>query len=498
MQINFHTNAKQQGSLVLFINSERTMGKQLTNLDKDGFITKSINNTPSFEGKEGQIIHILSPQCCTASSLFVVCIGKSKEINALSLQRIGATVTDMLNQRKITSAEIVADDLAEIITLTLDETICNLLLGMRLKNYAFNHHYKKRFAEHKLYLDQVDIISQPQERLDELLIETNALADGTLLTRDLVAEPANILSPENFMKRAQELSALGINVTVINQQQMKELGMNALLGVSQGSASQAYTVVMEWKPDTAPADKTLALVGKGVCFDTGGINLKPTAGIADMKYDKAGAATVVGAMHAIASRKASAHVVGIIGLVENMPSGSAQRPSDVVVTMAGHTVEVGNTDAEGRLVLADIMHYVQEKYKITHMIDIATLTGAIVVALGESYAGLFSNNKEMSDHLYEIGEETGDLLWKMPMNKNYDRQIDSKIADISNDGGGRGAGSCTAAHFLQNFVKTDCKWAHLDIAGMAWNKNGTPLAPCGATGFGVKIFNHFVKKHFET
>jgi leucyl aminopeptidase len=172
--------------------------------------------------------------------------------------------------------------------------------------------------------------------------------------------------------------------------------------------------------------------------------------------------------------------------------------SDVVVTMAGHTVEVGNTDAEGRLVLADIMHYVQEKYKITHMIDIATLTGAIVVALGESYAGLFSNNKEMSDHLYEIGEETGDLLWKMPMNKNYDRQIDSKIADISNDGGGRGAGSCTAAHFLQNFVKTDCKWAHLDIAGMAWNKNGTPLAPCGATGFGVKIFNHFVKKHFET
>jgi len=497
VHIEFLKHSPIKGACILFIESASNMGPFLRSLDKDGYITKSIKHSPAFEGKEGQTIHILSPQCCSAERLFIISLGNKEEIDKLSMQRIGAKITDLLNQNKISTADIIAEDLGDIISLDKAEAIANLLFGARIKNYAFNNHFEKKKDQHALYLKSLSITCADSDAIINAGKELTAAAEGIILTRNLVSEPANILHPEEFMQRCKALTELGVKLTVLDKAKMASLGMNALLGVAQGSAMQPYTVIMEWKPNNLRTDKTLALVGKGVCFDSGGINIKPTAGMGDMKYDKAGAATVVGAMHTIATRKANAHVIGIIGLVENMPSGTAQRPSDIITTMSGQTVEVGNTDAEGRLVLADIMHYVQKNYKITHMIDIATLTGAVVVALGETYAGAFSNTKNLAEQLCTIGEETGDLLWHMPLHKNYDKQIDSIVADISNDGGGRGAGSCTAAHFLQRFVLDGCIWAHLDIAGMAWNKNGTALSPAGATGFGVKVFDRFVKKHIE-
>lgn len=498
MQINFHKNPYAGKPSISFIQGTKLLGGSLMSLKDSVYIRKTIDASKTFKGKEGDILHIPSPRCCDAERLFIVSLGSSDEIDELSIQKIGAKIADVLNAYQIEDAEIHVNDLGELTKLPFGVAVANLLFGIKVKNYAFNRHFKEKANEHKIYLKSLDLISSRQGIIENAYKDKLSLAEGIVLTRDLVSEPANILTPEKFMNKCHELRALGVKVTVLDESKMNKLGMHALLGVAQGSAAKPYTVIMEWKP-RKHNNKCLALVGKGVCFDSGGINIKPSAGMGDMKYDKAGAATVVGAMHAIASREAKAHVIGIVGLVENMPSGTAQRPSDVVVTMSGQTVEIGNTDAEGRLVLADIMHYVQTKYSVSHMIDVATLTGAIVVALGETYAGLFSNTKELPSELMKVGEDTGELLWHMPMHKNYDKQIDSNIADISNDGSaiGRGAGASTAAHFLNRFVKPECVWAHLDIAGMAWSKSGTALAPKGATGFGVKIFDEFVRRNIE-
>jgi leucyl aminopeptidase len=498
MQINFHKNPHSGPTSISFIQGKKVLSGSLLSLNANEYIRKTIEASKLFQGKEGDVLHIPSPKCCNSERLFIFSLGNEDEIDELSIQRVGAKIADVLNAHQIEDAEIHVNDLAETVRLPFAVSVSNLLFGLKVKNYNFNRHFKDKADKHKIYLKSLSLISSRKNIIEDAYKDKLSLAEGILLTRDLVSEPANILTPEKFMERCYQLRELGVKVTVLDQSKMLKLGMGALLGVAQGSAAKPYAVVMEWKP-RKHNNKCLALVGKGVCFDSGGINIKPSAGMGDMKYDKAGAATVVGAMHAIASREANAHVIGVVGLVENMPSGTAQRPSDVVVTMSGQTVEVGNTDAEGRLVLADIMHYVQTKYNITHMIDIATLTGAIVVALGETYAGLFSNAKTLSDELVQIGENTGDLLWPMPMHKNYDKQIDSNIADISNDGSaiGRGAGASTAAHFLKRFVKEGCLWAHLDIAGMAWSKTGTALSPKGATGFGVKLFDGFVRQYIE-
>jgi len=322
--------------------------------------------------------------------------------------------------------------------------------------------------------------------------------DAVFLTRDLVSEPANVIYPESLAAQAEALTDLGLAVEVLDEQRMQKLGMNALLGVAQGSARPPRLVVMEWHGADGGGKlrSPLAFVGKGVTFDTAGISIKPAAGMGDMKWDMAGSAVVIGLMRLLAARKAKVDAVGVVGLVENMPSGTAQRPGDIVTSMSGQTIEVLNTDAEGRLVLADALWYCQDRYKPRLMIDLATLTGAVIVALGHHRAGLFSNNDELASRLIEAGNAVGEEVWRLPLDERYDRDIDSDAADVKNIGSGRDAGSILGAQFIQRFV-ADVPWAHLDIAGMAWSSKDTATVPKGATAFGVRLLNQFVARYYE-
>lgn len=324
-----------------------------------------------------------------------------------------------------------------------------------------------------------------------------AVADGVALTKELVTEPANIIYPESFVERCKHLADLGVEITILDDKQMAELGMGALLGVAQGSRRPARLLAMKWDGTGGAQERPIAFVGKGVTFDTGGISIKPAAGMEDMKWDMGGAGAVAGVMKALAGRKAKAHVVGICGLVENMPDGNAQRPGDIVTSMSGQTIEVLNTDAEGRLVLCDALHWTQETYNPEYIVDLATLTGAIIVSLGSEYAGMFTNDDGLADKLTAAGKASGDPLWRFPLSKAYDKMIDSPLADMKNIGG-KGAGSITAAQFLQRFIKDGVKWAHLDIAGTVWADKPGAVWDKGATGFGVRLLDRFVADNFES
>ena len=323
-----------------------------------------------------------------------------------------------------------------------------------------------------------------------------SLIQGIGLTKDLVSEPGNILHPDEYAKRISQLKKIGLKVNVYDQKKLKKLGMNALLGVGQGSIRGSYLVTIEWN-GLKSNKKPLAFVGKGVCFDTGGISLKPAKFMEDMTYDMAGSAVVVGLMKNLALRKAKINAVGVVGLVENMPGGNAQRPGDIVKSYSGKTIEVLNTDAEGRLVLADALTYTEKKFKPQFIIDLATLTGAIIVSLGSEFAGLFSNNDKLSKQIYESGIKVGEKVWRMPLHKNYDKLMNSKNADMQNINYIGGAGSTTAAQFLQRFILDKTPWAHLDIAGMAFSKYGGALNSGGATGFGVRLLNQLIEDNYE-
>ena len=322
-----------------------------------------------------------------------------------------------------------------------------------------------------------------------------AIADGVILTRDLVSEPANVINPKTLAQEARKLSKLGVKVEVLGQARLKQLGMGALLGVAQGSANEPQVVVMHWNGAAAAKTQPVAFVGKGVTFDSGGISIKPSGGMEDMKWDMGGSGVVIGLMKALAARKAKVNAVGVVGLVENMPSGTAQRPGDIVTSMSGQTIEVINTDAEGRLVLADVLWYTQKRFKPKVMIDLATLTGAVIIALGDLHAGLFSNSDELCDRLGKAGLAVGERIWRLPLASEYDKLIDCDAADMKNVGS-RGAGSITAAQFLQRFV-AGVPWAHLDIAAVTWSKKNKPTVPKGGTGFGVRLLDRFVADYYE-
>ena len=323
-----------------------------------------------------------------------------------------------------------------------------------------------------------------------------ALEEGIFFARDLVSEPGNILHPDEYAKRLKSLKKNGLKINIFNDKKLKKLGMNALLGVGQGSVRGSYLVTIEWK-GLKNNSKPLAFVGKGVCFDTGGYSLKPAKFMEDMTYDMAGSAAVVGLMKSLALRKAKINAVGVVGLVENMVSGNAQRPGDIVKSFSGKTIEILNTDAEGRLVLADAITYTEKKFNPRFMIDLATLTGAIIVSLGSEYAGLFSNNDKLSKELINSGNKVQEKLWRMPLNKNFDKLINSKNADMQNINYVGGAGSTTAAQFLQRFILKNTPWAHLDIAGMAFSKYGGALNSGGATGYGVRLLNQLIEDYYE-
>ena len=376
------------------------------------------------------------------------------------------------------------------------ETAARVAYGVKLAAYRFDKYRTTEKAEKKPSVNLVRIAALDPAKAQKAFASLEAVADGVLFARDLVSEPANILHPEEFAARVKALETLGLEVEILGEAEMTKLGMGSLLGVGQGSRRESQLVIIRWNGAADKAAQPIAFVGKGVCFDTGGISIKPADGMEDMKWDMGGAAAVTGVMHALAGRKAKVNAVGILGLVENMPDGNAQRPGDVVTSMSGQTIEVINTDAEGRLVLADALWYCQDRFKPKFMIDLATLTGAIIISLGHDYGGLFSNNDGLSEKLLSAGVAERETLWRLPLPVAYEKQIESPIADMKNIGG-RPAGSITAALFLQKYVN-GVPWAHLDIASTAWKKPSTdPTIPDGAAGFGVRLLNRLVADAYE-
>ncbi len=444
-----------------------------------------------FKGKSGSSLDLVAPADLKVARLVVLGCGKPADMKRKDFVKLGGAAMGKLPS-SAANATILAELPGKAMTA---EQAADLGLGIRLRGYRFDRYKtKQKEGEEKPAAVKIDIGVADVARTRSAWQPKNALADAVLLARDLINEPANVLYPAEFARRASTLKRLGVAVDVLDVPAMKKLGMNALVGVGQGSAHESRTVIMRWnggKKDAAP----VAFIGKGVCFDTGGISIKSAANMEDMKGDMAGAACVVGVMQALAARKAKVNAIGAIGVVENMPDGNAQRPGDIVKTMSGQTIEIINTDAEGRLVLADVLHYVNTKYKPKFMIDLATLTGAIMVALGQDYAGLFANDDKLSDRLVKAGQATGERVWRMPLGPEYDKMIDSKFADMKNTGG-RWGGSITAAQLLQRFVgKTP--WAHLDIAGTALGSPQTETNKSWSAGWGVQLLDRLVEDYYE-
>jgi leucyl aminopeptidase len=419
-------------------------------------------------------------------SIFLASI--KKNIQTSDIENLGAKFHDHINYNKDQDYFVNSDN----IKCKIQNFIGYFLLGLKLKSYEFKFYKSKE----KVKTISINVIGKKNKLSIVQQLKFEALERGTFTARDLVSEPGNVLHPDEYARRLATLKKYGLKVNILDKKKLKKLGMNALLGVGQGSAKGSYLVTIEWK-GLKDNSKPLAFVGKGVCFDTGGISLKPAKFMEDMTYDMAGSAVVVGLMKNLALRKAKINAVGVVGLVENMPGGNAQRPGDIVKSYSGKTIEILNTDAEGRLVLADALTYTEEKYKPKIIVDLATLTGAIIVSLGSEYAGLFSNDDKLSNQLINAGEKVNEKVWRMPLNKNFDKLIDSKKADMQNINYVGGAGSTTAAQFLQRFIINKTPWAHLDIAGMAFSKYGGALNPGGATGSGVRLLNKLIEDNYE-
>ncbi len=423
-----------------------------------------------------------------SSKKVIVLVSIKKNLKNFQIENLGAELYGRINYGKNKDYSIDADS----INSKYNNFIGYLLHGLKLKSYEFNKYKTKKETR----LITLNVFGNKNKLSIKNQLNFKAVEEGTFYARDLVSEPGNILHPDEYAKRLKSLKKNGLKVNIYDDKKLKKLGMNALLGVGQGSIRGSYLVTIEWngkKNNTKP----LAFIGKGVCFDTGGYSLKPAKFMEDMTYDMAGSATVVGLMKNLALRKAKVNVVGVVGLVENMVSGNAQRPGDIVKSYSGKTIEILNTDAEGRLVLADALTFTEKKFKPKLMVDLATLTGAIIVSLGSEYAGLFSNDDKLSKQLLEAGDEVNEKLWRMPLHKNFDKLINSKNADMQNINYVGGAGSTTAAQFLQRFILNKTPWAHLDIAGMAFSKYGGALNSGGATGYGVRLLNKLIEDNYE-
>ncbi len=417
----------------------------------------------------------------------IILISLKKNINSSEVENLGAKFFDTFKNSK-TINYILSTDLLPI---KLKNAVGHFLHGIKLKSYIFEK-YKTKKSKKNITI----FVKGKNKPSSSDQIKFKAIEEGSFYTRDLVSEPGNVLHPDEYTKRIASLKKHGLKITIYDEKKLKKLGMNTLLGVGQGSIRGSYLVTIEWN-GLKNNSKPLAFVGKGVCFDTGGISLKPAKFMEDMTYDMAGSAVVVGLMKTLAVRKAKINAVGVVGLVENMPGGNALRPGDILKSYSGKTVEVLNTDAEGRLVLADALTYTEKKFKPKFIVDLATLTGAIIVSLGSEYAGLFSNDDKLSKQLIDTGEKVEEKVWRMPLNKNFDKLIDSKNADMQNINYVGGAGSTTAAQFLQRFILNKTPWAHLDIAGMAFSKYGGALNSGGATGYGVRLLNKLIEENYE-
>lgn len=483
------TSVPKNGTVFILVPSSRNLGAwgEALNKQTGQAITRAMRSQ-SFKGDAGQSLTIIAPHGVRLERIILLGLGKADTVSEHDFENIGGKIAGFL--AKGGAGHVLVQGFEN--GVSTGEIAARVALGAELGAYRFDRYKTDKKDKPKAARLAISLTSSVQAK--KLYSEFSAIAEGMATARDLVNEPANILTPPEFARRARQLTKLGVKVEVLSEAQMKRLGMGALLGVGQGSVHPSQLVVMQWQ-GAAKTKQPIAFIGKGVCFDTGGISIKPSAGMEDMKGDMGGAAAVTGLMASLARRKAKANVIGVLGLVENMPSGTAQRPGDIVTSMSGQTIEVLNTDAEGRLVLADALWYTQNRFKPKFMIDLATLTGAIMIALGQDYAGMFSNNDDLCQKLDTIGKREHERVWRMPMNDNFNKMINTPNADMKNIGG-RYAGSSTAAQFLQRFVN-NVPWVHLDIAGTAMGSPKTPTSKGWASGYGVKLLDRLVRAYYE-
>ena len=482
IKINYSKNSGSNisSNLVLFSNEKFNLNSIKKHLsDSDFLYINDLLKTSDL--KKNLLIFEVS------SKKRIVLISIKKNLKTSEIESLGAELFGRINN-KSSDYFVMSDSIQG----KYENLLGHFLHGLKLKSYEFNK-YKSKKDSKEISINVVGKKNKPSEKIQ---LKFKSIEEGTFYARDLVSEPGNILHPDEYAKRLNSLKKDGLKVNIYDEKKLKKLGMNALLGVGQGSVRGSYLVTMEWN-GLKKNSKPLAFVGKGVCFDTGGYSLKPARFMEDMTYDMAGSATVVGLMKSLALRKAKVNAVGVVGLVENMVSGNAQRPGDIVKSYSGKTIEILNTDAEGRLVLADALTFTENKFKPQFIVDLATLTGAIIVCLGSEYAGLFSNDDKLSNQIYQAGEKVEEKVWRMPLHKNYDKLMNSKNADVQNINYIGGAGSTTAAQFLQRFILNKTPWAHLDIAGMAFSKYGGALNSSGATGFGVRLLNQLIEENYE-
>jgi leucyl aminopeptidase len=484
------------GAVVVGVWEERALTPPARHLDEasGGSVSRAIAASPRFHGKKSELVPIVAPQGLGVSRIVLAGLGKPDAVDARALEDLGGTLVAHLNGAGETAATF-AIDVGDAAGLAPAAVAAHLALGAALRAYRFDRYRTTEKPERKPSLAALTVAGTASSAAKRAYHSLGATAEAVAFTRNLVSEPANVIYPETLAEQAAGLSSLGLDVETLDEERMRALGMGALLGVAQGSVRPPRLVVMRWSGGEEGA-APLAFVGKGVTFDTGGISIKPAAGMGEMKWDMAGAGVVIGLMRLLAARSAKVNAVGIVGLVENMPSGSAQRPGDIVTSMSGQTIEVLNTDAEGRLVLADALWYCQDRFKPALMIDLATLTGAIVVALGHDHAGLFANDDALAERLIAAGKAVDEKLWRLPLGDSYNKAIDSDAADVKNIAGDRAAGSIIGAQFIQRFVNK-VPWAHLDIAGVAWSKKDAPTVPKGATAFGVRLLDRFVANYYE-
>ena len=485
----------KSGALAVGVFDARTLTPAAQQVDEasDGALKRAMAAS-RFKGGSGESLDVVAPHGVGVDRIILVGLGKAKEFNAVKAEAIGGNVLAYANGVGSKSVAIAIDGIDEK-SVGSAELAARIAYGALLRSYRFDKYRTKEKPEKKPSLSTLTVMTPNAAAADRAYKPLKGVAEGVFVTRDVVSEPANIINPKTFAREAQKLAKVGLEVEVLDEPAMKKLGMGALLGVGQGSDNPSRLVVMQWNGGKK-SDKPVAFVGKGVTFDTGGISIKPAQGMEDMKWDMGGAGVVLGLMAALAKRKAKINAVGVCGMVENMPSAKAQRPGDIVKSMSGQTIEVLNTDAEGRLVLADALWYTQDRFEPKAMIDLATLTGAIIISLGSIYGGLFAGDDDLAEKLTAAGEAVGEKLWRLPLHDDYDKQINTDAADMKNIGG-REAGSVTAAQFLQRFVNK-VPWAHLDIAGVTWSKKDAPTIPKGSTAFGVRLLDEYVRANYES
>ncbi len=488
-----YTAPPSRGVLVVYCDNRLKFGGSTTRvLGAASHLVARAAKAERFTGKSGSALELILPEGLKVTRLVVIGAGKLAELKSNDFVKLGGAAMGKL-PTSATEATIFAELPGGAMRA---DRAANLALGVVLRAYAFDRYKTKHKEDEKPPASRrVTIAVADAATARSAYARRGAVAEGVLMARDLVNEPANVLYPEEFARRARSLRKVGCAVEVFDVPKLRKLGMNALLGVGQGSAHDSRVVVMRWNGGRK-GDTPVCFIGKGVCFDTGGISIKPAASMEDMKGDMAGAACVAGLMHTLAARKARVNVVGVIGLVENMPDGKAQRPGDIVNSMSGQTIEIINTDAEGRLVLGDVIWYSAQRFKPKFMVDLATLTGAIIVALGHEYAGMFANNDQLAERLNKAGEATGELVWRMPLAKEYDKLIDSKFADMKNTGGRMG-GAITAAQFIKRFVDDKTPWAHLDIAGTGFDSRQNEINKSWGSGWGVRLLDQLVADYYE-